>query len=97
MFNKLKNMDSKKDYAVLISGFLGAVKVVLSAFGIELPQEAIDTVADGLASVAVGVAIWLNTYTTPKAKKDKQHINEGKAAEENNEDFPYKDFPDAEK
>ncbi|WP_310877186.1 phage holin [Priestia megaterium] len=62
-----------KDHLVLIAGFLGALKVTLASFGLQIiTQEQIDAVVNLISFGAALFAIWKNTYTTKKAKEQKE-------------------------
>ena len=61
-----------KDYAILITAFLGSVKIVLASFGIQVTQEFVEAIANLIAWGVVGYGIWKNTYVSPKARLQKE-------------------------
>lgn len=62
-------MVNKKEWVVLLAGFLGALKLFLSsAFGIEIPQDAIDSFVD---MVSFGADLYATYVITKKVKKQK--------------------------
>lgn len=67
-------LDTKKDWVILLAGFLGALKLfVSSTFNIEIPVETVDSLVDLIAFGAALYATYKNTYViTDKAKKQKR-------------------------
>ncbi|MFK7678844.1 phage holin [Bacillus sp. Wb] len=66
-----------KDHLILIGGFLGALKVLLASFGIDIiTQEQIDAIVNVIGFVLTGYAIWKNTHVTKKGKEQKKVLEE---------------------
>lgn len=69
-------MDYKsKDYTILLAGFLGALKLLLSSMGIDFITD--DMVNASVDLVAFGVAlfaVWKNTYVSKKAQIQKAEL-----------------------
>lgn len=67
-----------KDYTILLAGFLGATKLILSRFNIVIEQEEIDATVD-LTAYGVGLyAIWKNTYVSKKSQEQRKVLEENK-------------------
>jgi SPP1 family holin len=67
------NNHLKKDYLILIAGFLGAFKVFLTSWGYDvIPQASIDSAVDMIGFGFALYAIWKNTYVSKKGKKQKE-------------------------
>lgn len=67
------NNHLKKDYLILIAGFLGAFKVFLTSLGYDIiPQTSIDSIVDMIGFSFALFAIWKNTYVSPKGKQQKE-------------------------
>jgi SPP1 family holin len=66
-------MNNKKDYLILLAGFLGSFKVFLTSLGYDvIPQQTIDSVVDMVGFGAALYAIWKNTYVSKKGKEQKE-------------------------
>lgn len=65
-----------KDHMILITSFLSAIKVLLSAFDIKIEDEQINAIADIIAIMIIVCGIWKNTYTTKKSKKQKEILQQ---------------------
>lgn len=63
-----------KDWFILLLAFAGGLKLFLSAFGIELPQAAIDGALDMIGAVVMFWGIWKNTHVSKKAQEQKQFL-----------------------
>lgn len=48
---------TKRNYVSIIVALLGAVKIILAGFGIDIPDETFDTIANGIAALATVVGI----------------------------------------
>jgi SPP1 family holin len=66
-------MNNKKDYLILLAGFLGALKVFLASLGYDvLPDATIDSIVDMIGFGVALYAIWKNTYVSKKGKLQKE-------------------------
>lgn len=77
-------LETKKDWVILLAGFLGALKLFLSStFNIDIPVETIDAFVDMIAFAAALFATYKNTYAvTEKAKKQKRILDAYEKQEE---------------
>lgn len=77
-------LETKKDWVILLAGFLGALKLFLSStFNIEIPLETIDAFVDMISFGAALFATYKNTYViTDKAKKQKRILDAREKQEE---------------
>ncbi|WP_035319894.1 phage holin [Priestia flexa] len=67
----------KKDYLILIGGFLGAAKVLLASFGYDIiTQEQIDAIVNIVGFGLTGYAIWKNTHVSKKGQEQKKVLEE---------------------
>lgn len=66
------------DWLTLALAALGALKLILAAppFEYELAQDTLDAWANMIALGFTGFGIWKNTYTTPKAKQQKDVLQQ---------------------
>jgi SPP1 family holin len=71
--NEMKEMKERKDYLILLAGFLGALKVFLASLGYDvLPDATIDSLVDMIGFGVALYAIWKNTYVSKKGKLQKE-------------------------
>jgi SPP1 family holin len=69
----MNGMEERKDYLILLAGFLGALKVFLASLGYDvLPDATIDSIVDMIGFGFALYAIWKNSYVSPKGKKQKE-------------------------
>lgn len=70
------NVAVGKDLFILISGFLGAIKILLAAppFNVEIPQETFDAVINLISFGFAGYAIYKNTYGLTKKGKQQKSV-----------------------
>jgi len=58
----------------MVLAVLAGAKLILSAFGVELPQELIDGAGDVVAAVVVLIAAWKDNPITAKARAEKAAV-----------------------
>lgn len=63
----MKNVD-KASVVRMVLAVLAAIKLVLQPFGIDVGQDLIDAVADGVGAVIVVYAAWRNNYVSKKGQ-----------------------------
>lgn len=70
-------LDTRKDWVILLAGFLAAVKLFLSStFNLQIPDDTIDSVVDMISFAVALFAVYKNTYAiTDKAKRQKRIID----------------------
>lgn len=56
----------QRNYTTLIVTLLGALKVVLSLVGIEIPDEHIDAIANGIGALLIVAGIVMQHVKKPK-------------------------------
>lgn len=67
------NNHLKKDYLILIAGFLGAFKIFLTSLGYDvIPQASVDSTVDMIGFGVALYAIWKNTYVSKRGKQQKE-------------------------
>lgn len=71
----MKNLD-KASVTRLVLAILAAGKLILEPFGIEIPQELADSIANAAGALFVVYAAWKNNAITKQARKEKQKIKE---------------------
>jgi SPP1 family holin len=64
----------------MVAAALAAIKLILQPFGVELPQEVIDSIADVVAAVVVLYTAWKNNYISNKGKKQKEILKKNNLA-----------------
>lgn len=61
-----------KDHAILLTGFLGALKLLLSSLGVDIiTDDIINAVVDLIAFGTALFAVWKNTYISSKAQEQR--------------------------
>lgn len=72
-------MKNKKDWTILLVGFLGALKLFLTSLGINfITDDMINSFVDMLSFGVALYAVWKNTYVSNKAKKQKEVLEKNK-------------------
>lgn len=66
------NVNTKADVVRAVLAFLGALKILLGAFNIEIPQELIDSIANLVGTIFVIVGIVKHNFFGKKGKEQKQ-------------------------
>lgn len=71
-------MDYKsKDYVILLAGFLGALKLLLSSMGIDfITDNMVNSVVDMVVFGVALFAIWRNTYVSKKSQVQRKVLEE---------------------
>jgi SPP1 family holin len=70
----------KSSIVRMVAAALAAIKLILQPFGVELPQEVIDSIADVVAAVVVLYTAWKNNYISNKGKKQKEVLKKNNLA-----------------
>lgn len=71
----MKNLD-KASVTRLVLAILAAGKLILEPFGIEIPQELADSIANAAGALFVVYAAWKNNYVSDKGKAQKAVLQE---------------------
>lgn len=73
------NENTTPDILTLILALAGFLKLTLSAFGIEVPNDLWDSLLNALAAVLTAVGVVVNTYALKKnGKLQKSAVNQVK-------------------
>lgn len=72
-----KPVAEKKDYLILIGGFLASLKMLLASFGYDvIPNESIDAIVNLIGFGVALYAVWKNTYVSPKGLEQKKVLKD---------------------
>ncbi|WP_110113284.1 phage holin [Bacillus sp. CGMCC 1.16541] len=72
-----KPVAEKKDYLILIGGFLASLKMLLASLGYDvIPNESIDAIVNLIGFGVALYAVWKNTYVSPKGLEQKKILKD---------------------
>lgn len=60
--NKQEDIEARKGWLFMLTGIALVIKIVLSFFGIEIEQAAIDELITGILGIAAAFGVYRNNY-----------------------------------